>query len=616
MIVREITPEQILVNVETLKSAISIHEDQRDTKSEFENSRDVFLAILGGFVSCLLTLFSSWKAATINIKILISVFSIIFLFLTFWFFIKMIQAWIKLKRIGRQDLETYLLDEAKKDIRYTALLIICYQKSKTGEVSFMTEKNGNYLVHCDMDPFKGVDEQRESIINYLANTYNIHKNHIVDVIPLSGNPFFSIKPIHEKPTQNAFVFFQIKLKKKAKQSLSTHKDVSWKSIQEMEDMPELMGRNQDIVMALNENKTKIFDSFDDYRGPLHIIWNITNKCPYSCAICATHDDARKELKTEDKLKVLNNIFSAKESISTLDFAGGDPMCDSGTRTVIIQAINSLGEDHISITTTGMGIQSIDDLTEEELSKLLSKCEITIDASHENLSPPPEQQSTRFSRNSPQYCKNNFEQIQSTSETLRHLIINIPLLDDSLDEIEIQNLISKLSKLKQQYPELQIDAQLIRLMPVGAFKDKWDKDSYKKYSPIKLAKKLKAKIEGIGISCRYHCSLRVLPEIEESDPYCSMLEQKIGIDCSGNVFACTWGAYLPLRDNDIEKNPFYLGNVVSTSLKEIIGGHGIRTDAYKRIFRDIQNKTRKPYCEAVSWYFNHSTSENNDPLSTG
>ena len=78
----------------------------------------------------------------------------------------------------------------------------------------------------------------------------------------------------------------------------------------------------------------------------------------------------------------------------------------------------------------------------------------------------------------------FEQIQSTSETLRHLIINIPLLDDSLDEIEIQNLISKLSKLKQQYPELQIDAQLIRLMPVGAFDNSWNMDSYKNYNPIK------------------------------------------------------------------------------------------------------------------------------------
>lgn len=196
------------------------------------------------------------------------------------------------------------------------------------------------------------------------------KNQIEDVLPLSREPFFSIKPIHGETTQNGFVFFQIKLKKKAKQNLTSHRDVAWKSIQEMEGMPELMGRNQDIVMALNENKTRIVDSFEDLYGPIHVIWNITKKCPYNCAFCATNDVSRKELCTEEKLKVFNHIFSIKEKISTLDFAGGDPMYDSGIRTVIIQAINSLGEDHVSVTTTGKGIQAIP-------SKERSKLEIVL-----------------------------------------------------------------------------------------------------------------------------------------------------------------------------------------------------------------------------------------------
>lgn len=382
----------------------------------------------------------------------------------------------------------------------------------------------------------------------------------------------------------------------------------------MERNAELMGRNQDIIMALNEIKIKIEDSFDDAaHGSMHIIWNITKKCPYRCAICATRDDLRGELSTEEKLQVLNNIFSAKKHISTLDFAGGDPMYDSGIRTVIMQAINSLGEDYVSVTTTGRGIQAIEGASEEVISKLLRRCEITIDASHENLG--SDSKASNFPRKSPNYCNYNYTQIQNTSDNLRYLTINIPLLDDDLDDMEINDLILKLKKLKQDYSEIQMEAQIIRLMPVGAFINSDGYSSnYEMYNPIDLAKKIRERIEEIGIACRYHCSLRVLPNINGCDRRCTMLDKKIGIDCSGNVFACTWGAYLHIDNDDITKNPFYLGNLVTTSLKSILEGQGNKTFAYKRISRDIVNKADKPYCEAVSWYFKNALNENNDPLS--
>lgn len=613
MKVREKTPDKILVNVEFLKSAISEDKVQRETEREYENSKNVLLALGGGLTSCLLTLIPSWENWSINLKVTIVIFSIVYLLFSLWFLTKLIQSRNKLKGINKTNLEEYVIDEAKKKIRYTALLIVCHQKARTGEVKFMTEKQGNYLIHCDMNPYKDVNAQKDNIINYIVASYNVQKNQIVDVVPLSGEPFFSIKPIHGETTQNGFIFFQIKMKKKAKQGLSSHKDISWKTIQEMEGMSELMGRNQDIVMQLSENKTKITDSFEDYHGPMHVIWNITKDCPYNCAICATRDDERKELSTEDKLKVLNNIFSAKESISTLDFAGGDPMYKSEIRTVIMQAINSLGEEHVSVTTTGKGIQAMDNASEEEISKLLKRCEITIDASHENLAQLS--QKSVFSRKTPEYCSNNYEQIQSTSDSLEYLMINIPLLDDDLEDNELDNLISKLLRLKQNYSEIEIEAQIIRLMPVGAFIYNNIHDDYKKYQPINIAKKIRSRVEEIGIRCRFHCSLRVLPEIGECDGRCNMLDKKIGIDCSGNVFACTWGAYLHLPDNcDISQNPFYLGNLVSSSLKSIINGQGGKTAAYKRISRDINNHAIKPYCEVVSFFFNNSVDENNDPLS--
>lgn len=614
MKIREKTPEKILVSVEALQAAILEDKTQKELKSKCENSKNVFFAVLGALVSCLLTIIPSWSSWGAWLKFVILLFSIIFGVAAFWNGLKVVQYGDQLKKLQSKDLIESVISSVKDGVLYTALLVICYQQSRTGEVKFMTEKKGNFLIHCKMEPDRTAVEQREYIINYLATSYDIQTNCVLDVEPFSEEPFFSIKPVHRETRQNGFIFFQIRLKKDVKTSLINRRDVAWISIREMEEQPDLMGRNQDIVMALNENKTRIVDSFGDTYGPLHVIWNITKDCPYTCAICATRDESRPELLIEDKLKVLDHIFSVKERIDTLDFAGGDPMNKSENRTVILQAINSLGEDHVSLTTTGIGIQRADDAPDVAISKLLRNCEITIDASHENLK--KEFQQGPFPRNSPEYCSYNYTQIQKVSENLRHLTINIPLLDDDLQEDEIENLMSKLQRLKDDYPEIKIEAQIIRLMPVGAFHDYYnDSGRYKNYRPLEVAKKISERIRQIGISCRYHCSLRVLPALGVCEKRCHMLEKKIGIDCAGNVFACTWGAYLRLpKGHTIEQNPFYLGNLAKSSLQSILDGQENKTSAYRRISRELSKAVPKPYCEAVSYYSQGSLDENGDPLS--
>ena len=614
MIVRDKTPSKLLVNTDSLKAVILENERQKSLQTDYENSRNIFLALLGIPISCLLTLIPSWDSWKMWLIITILIIAIFSSLVTIGFFIRMLIAKNHKGAKKLDSLEKIIINSTKDEILYTALVIICFQKAKSGEVKFLTEKDGNFLIHCAMDPNLTAKQQDSLIINYLATTYNVQKKHVISVSPLSSEPFFSIKPVNQETRQNGFILFQVKLKKNAKQQLLNHPDLLPKSIREMEELPDLMGRNQDVVMALNDRKTKIVDSFEDLYGSLHIIWNITKECPYNCAICATSDGTRPELSTEDKLKVLNSIVSAKGKISTLDFAGGDPMYKSEIRTLIVQAINSLGDDHISITTTGRGIQAADNISEDEISKLLRKCEITIDASHENLAQLS--QETPFSRNSPEYCSHNLNQIQDVAENLKMLVINIPLLDDDLSDEEIDVLIAKLSKLKKDYPEIQIEAQIIRLMPVGAFNDHYtDIEKYKAYNPVKIAKKIYTHIESLGISCRYHCSLRVLPELNTGETRCHMLNKKIGIDCAGNVFACTWGAYLRSpTSSDITQNPFYLGNLVSSSLKDILRGQGTLTSAYKRISRDISNRVSKPYCEAVSWLFQKELDKCSDPLS--
>lgn len=618
MTIKEKTPDKLLVNVNSFKMAVLDNQRIKETKADYENSRNMFWTLLGAFISCILSLVPSlniWDAWLIIVTLVIS---ISFGVGTLWFFLKTNLTKKSLNNVKLNNLENEIIYDAKNEILYTALIIICYQDLNSGEVKFMTENKGNFLIHCSMDPELSADNQKNLIINYLATTYNVQKKHVENITPLSKEPFFSIKPIHGETKQNGFIFFQVKLKKAQKDKLIKHSDVSWISIREMEGKPDLMGRNQDIIIALNENKTKIADSFGDSYGPLHIIWNITNQCPYNCAICATRDDTRTELSTDDKLRVLNNIFSVKEKINTLDFAGGEPIYKKEIRTIIIQAINSLGEDHISVTITGKGIEAVSNMPEDEMSKLLGKCEITLDASHENLSKIIQNSSCQslFSRNMPEYSNINYMRIQDVTENLRTLVINIPLLDDDLNDDEIEILVSQILKLKKDYPEMRIEAQIIRLMPVGAFNDKIiNIEKYKKYNPLEIAKKLYNRIEMTGIACRYHCSLRILSKLEPCEMHCNMLEKKIGVDCAGNVFACTWGAYLKLPDNhDITQNPFYLGNLVSTSLKSILEGQGTKTKAYKRLSKDITKRTTKHYCEAVSWFFHGEIDNKGDPLS--
>lgn len=47
---------------------------------------------------------------------------------------------------------------------------------------------------------------------------------------------------------------------------------------------------------------------------LKIIWNITNKCGYSCEVCATYSN-RNELDIEGKTNALKSILSVGGRIS-------------------------------------------------------------------------------------------------------------------------------------------------------------------------------------------------------------------------------------------------------------------------------------------------------------
>ena len=370
--------------------------------------------------------------------------------------------------------------------------------------------------------------------------------------------------------------------------------------------------NKDVIDLL-DSFTPPDECFENLLGNYKIIWNITSQCPYDCAICATYDEKRQELDANGKLKVLNSICSAKHKIQSVDFAGGDPLYFGESTTIIQSAIEQLGSDKVAITTTGKGILAS---TEDAFLGVVKHCELTIDASHANLSTVTngdENDTLPLSRQVIDYSKNNIENIHLISEHAEYLTINIPVINDDLNDTEIENLVEKVRWIKRHATGIKLDVSILRLMPVGKMKNIVKKEEYLKYNPLLVIKKIKAKLEENEIPCKLHCSLRVLENLDKTIPleHCSMLENKLGVDCAGNVFACAWGGYIPSNDPPTQ-NPFYLGNLTKVPLINIINGAS-RTQPYMSINAEIENRNMRHFCSVVSCYATKDLFKNTDPL---
>ena len=488
----------------------------------------------------------------------------------------------------------------------------------TGVMRLVNKTDGriNYLVgsdyflpHCVLNPENEIDEQHDSIIDSLRNNFEIRPNDVVKIIPIDNTVHYSIKPVHDKIQLNAFVFYDIEIKEQIKDELTqTGKDFQWMTLHEMKESADAMSTNKDVITLL-ESFPVPKDSFVNPFGNIKIIWNITKSCPYKCAICATHDDNRRELSSTEKLEVLNNIITAKSSIKSLDFAGGDPLHDIDSVNIIRASASSLGYDKISITTTGKGLSNsklkIDNL------KNITQCEITIDAAHKNLS--AKSNDNIFSRNEAGYSDNNIESINLVSEWASNIVINIPIINDDLTDIEIGNLMEKVKQI-QRHVKIKVSASLIRLMPVGKANTSISTGEYSNYQPLNVVDKIKKKLEENGIPCKLHCSLRILPYFckDVCEHHCNMLENKLGIDCAGNVFECAWGAYLP-GINSPEENPFYLGNLTENTLSELLTGKN-RTVPYRKIHSEIDSQNYRSFCSVISYYMGKSLFDDFDPLS--
>lgn len=601
-------PDKLLIDSNQFNDIFSADSKKERINSRKTNSMSFTIAFVAASLTPLLSLLSDpWEEITQANRYVCFVSLVIFGILTIISGTIWVLSALSLRSYSKTTAKDEIYKRVLNDMKYTAIIVLTTFFKDTNEKRFMTGSEVNFLPYCRMKPQNSIEGQKRAVIEELISTYHVDETDIIDIEAVDSKPVHSTKPVHGILQQNAFVFYHVKLAKNAKSNLTNMKGAEWLTISEMRKRPVAMAENYDVIKFLDERKAEFTDSFANSEG-IHIIWNITNKCNYKCEICATHDPNREELSFSDKQKVFSSIGSAKQQISAIDFAGGDPLFSDDGIFFIKSAMNWLGTDKVSVTTTGEGLKRL----AEDNSQIdhLRQCEITVDAAHENLSDSP---SGIFSRREGAYCVTNISKIQAYSESLKRLVINMPIISDDLSDEEISRLQEILKDLKDSNPRLKISVLLIRLMPVGMM-NRVNKDTYRKYNPISVIDKIEKAMDAIYIPHKLHCSLRVLPHFSNGCEHCNMLEKKIGIDCAGNVFACAWGAYASLDSTqDITENPFYLGNLLSHSLESILDGKHKSTSS-RRIFKEVNSGLKRHFCSVVSWYNSKSLFDNTDSLS--
>lgn len=524
-----------------------------------------------------------------------------------------------IERYG-EDLFAQVQEAAKAAAEYTAVIVIA--KEDQSKLKYFCRGKDRFLYHVKVEDKEkktlllgGLEQKIKSTIRH--DFPALVDNEILQIELLKDTPIQSVKALDNSLRSVVLFLYTAHFSESAKSKIEADSNYTWLTLEELEEDVVAMQTNYDVIGELKKHKNRISNSFSSNFSDLHVIWNITQGCSYNCAICATRDENREELDLSGKLRLLNNLAHEKDRIRIIDFAGGDP-CNSGNNvgltkdnlTVIQTAISIFGKEKVSLTTTAAGIMAIRKKRNDgelRFFDMPSKCEITFDASHQSLSQENKESNYRESR----YNEGNAS-VQVFPVGIRYLTVNVPILDDDLSDAEIEKIVKKITTLQKDHKAtITVEVNLIRMMPVGGYGYKLQNDSkelkkYEQYRPMGTAKKIKSALTERGIPCSYHCSLRVFDSETPVHSRCSMLQNKLGIDCAGNVFTCAWGGYLPQKDGGTpETNQFYLGNLANSTFTEIMSLEQFKT------ISSHENPT--DYCKAVSLFFGDRLFENNDPL---
>ncbi len=294
-------------------------------------------------------------------------------------------------------------------------------------------------------------------------------------------------------------------------------------------------------------------------------------------MCATKSK-RTELSLSSKEIVLNRLCESAKFIGKLDFAGGDPLIDTDSIVIINEAIMRLGSEKVAISTTSMGINKY------TKSNFLPDCEIelTLDIKSEILSESIRKEQ-KYSMGNLHIILNKFDE--------KHFTINLPLIDQNININDIRKFIDAIKPIKKR-----IVVKIIRLMPVGEG-TKIFPVSYEYEATLQKLTEL-FNLEQIKFS--YHCALKSsLYSDDREINTCGMALSKIGIDCSGNVFACAWSGYIYNYNTkgefyNCKENPYYLGNLIDHDLPTILSNNKSKQ------LRSL-NKNNDKMCSVIKYF---------------
>jgi len=107
---------------------------------------------------------------------------------------------------------------------------------------------------------------------------------------------------------------------------------------------------------------------------MYAIWNLTDACPWNCALCCMSSKRRKdrkELTSQEKLKVLKDLV--KNNIK-IDFSGGDPLFYKDDFKIVERALDLLEKENINVSITGCNFTD----AKLKLLKRVGKVEVSID----------------------------------------------------------------------------------------------------------------------------------------------------------------------------------------------------------------------------------------------
>lgn len=266
---------------------------------------------------------------------------------------------------------------------------------------------------------------------------------------------------------------------------------------------------------------------------VRIVWNLTYKCPFNCPHCAANSNQHSSNDLSTKLHILASILTVYQPLS-IDFSGGDPLCEKENIPLIEMTAKILGTDNISISTTGYSIKQ---LRSNQLRALTSNLDLTYDR-HIGSNP------IRTSDN--EYLIDNHTQaFRAIAEGL-NVSIHLPVRPQS--QSALNALAEELSLINPA------EIGLLQLMPLG--RNKSNPIEYHHRHADYLIERL-----------RYH---NYTGHIFKNCAMCGqcngLSDSKLGLDPFGNLFWCIWAADLDLPPKE---NPFYLGNLLEEPLTSII-----------------------------------------------